>query len=86
MLYLNPFDSCCWLKEMDSWVPRIKAVKAANPNSVVFATFHATEIWSADLIAENRWLPDGCLMRNSDGSVCSWWVGLVLQDNDAFSI
>ena len=25
--YLNPFDSCCWLKEMDSWVPRIKAIK-----------------------------------------------------------
>ena len=81
VLYLNPFDSCCWLKQMNDWVPRIKAIKAAKPEAVVLATFHATEIWSEDLIEANRWLPDSCLMRNADGSVCSWWVGLVFSNN-----
>ena len=38
--YLNPFDSCCYLAEMDSWVPRVRAIKQANPNAVVLATFH----------------------------------------------
>lgn len=81
VLYLNPFDSCCWVKQMNNWAPRIKAIKEANPKAVVFATFHATEIWSEDLIAENRWLPDSCLLRNADGSLCSWWVGLVFTNN-----
>eukprot|EP01051_Picozoa_sp_SAG22_P005361 SAG22_NODE_316_length_12517_cov_75.265180_5_plen_258_part_00 len=66
---------------MDSWTPRIKAIKAVNPEAVVFATFHATEIWEEDLIAENRWLPKSCLLRNTDGSLCSWWVGLVYTNN-----
>eukprot|EP01043_Picozoa_sp_COSAG02_P028386 COSAG02_NODE_1718_length_11207_cov_2.888999_6_plen_422_part_00 len=81
VLYLNPFDSCCWLKEMDDWVPRIKAIKSAKPDAVVLATFHATEIWAEDLVEANRWLPESCLMRNADGTVCSWWVGLVFSNN-----
>jgi hypothetical protein len=81
VLYLNPFDSCCWLKQMNDWVPRIQAIKAVKPSAVVLATFHATEIWSEDLIEANRWLPESCLMRNVDGSVCSWWVGLVFSNN-----
>ena len=80
-LYLNPFDSCCWLSEIDSWTPRVAAIKQANAKAVVLATFHATEIWSADLAGPNPWLPDDCLMRNADGTVCSWWVGLVFSNN-----
>eukprot|EP01047_Picozoa_sp_COSAG01_P079152 COSAG01_NODE_14901_length_1397_cov_1.605547_1_plen_208_part_10 len=66
---------------MDSWIPRVRAIKERNPNAIVLATFHATEIWAEDLVAANRWLPDRCLMRNADGSACSWWVGLVFTNN-----
>ena len=55
---------------MVSWVPRVRAIKERNPSAVVLATFHATEIWAEDLVAANRWLPESCLMRNADGSVC----------------
>lgn len=55
VLYINPFDSCCWKKEMDSWLNLIRAIKQANPSAVVLATFHATEIWQEDLVAANRW-------------------------------
>eukprot|EP01052_Picozoa_sp_SAG31_P018276 SAG31_NODE_1289_length_8983_cov_9.783543_5_plen_172_part_00 len=79
--YLNPFDSCCWLREMDSWVPRIKAIKTKNPEAIVLATFHATEIWNEDLVVKNPWLPKSCLMRNAGGSLCSWWNGLVFTNN-----
>jgi hypothetical protein len=67
VLYINPFDSCCWNKEMNSWAPMIKAIKTANPKAVVLATFHATEIWEEDLIDANKWLPEKCLMRNTNG-------------------
>jgi hypothetical protein len=80
-LYLNPFDSCCWRSEKDSWIPVISAIKKESPNSLVLATFHATEIWKDDLIAANRWLPEQCLMRNANGSTCSWWVGMVYTNN-----
>ena len=79
--YLNPFDSCCWKKEMDSWTPMIRAIKRENPQAIVLATFHATEIWEEDLIAANRWLPEKCLMRNTNGERCSWWGGLVFTNN-----
>ncbi len=66
-----PFD---WLalivRAAVSWVPRVRAIKERNPSAVVLATFHATEIWAEDLVAANRWLPESCLMRNADGSVC----------------
>ena len=38
--YLNPFDSCCWLKEMDSWVPRIKAIKVLCMKNDEFCIKH----------------------------------------------
>jgi hypothetical protein len=79
--YLNPFDSCCWLKEMDSWVPRIKAIKDNNPTAITLATFHATEIWNEDLVVKDPWLSESCLMRNAGGSTCSWWNGLVFTNN-----
>ena len=41
---INPFDSCCYLKEMSSWQARIRAIKQGNPNAKVLATFHATEV------------------------------------------
>eukprot|EP00035_Acanthoeca_spectabilis_P038565 m.54290 g.54290 ORF g.54290 m.54290 type:complete len:911 (+) comp9189_c0_seq1:3497-6229(+) len=81
VLYINPFDSCCYQKQMSSWAPLIKAIKAANPAAIILATFHATEIWADDLTAGNRWLPDSCLMRNVGGSPCSWWVDLVFTNN-----
>ena len=80
-LYLNPFDSCCWASEKADWRTLVQAIKQANPNATLFATFHATEIWEADLAASNRWLPEECLMRNADGSKCSWWVGMVFTNN-----
>eukprot|EP00040_Diaphanoeca_grandis_P002930 m.23137 g.23137 ORF g.23137 m.23137 type:complete len:798 (-) comp14084_c0_seq1:81-2474(-) len=80
-LYLNPFDSCCWKQQMNDWVPVIRAIKEVNPTAVVLATFHATEIWMADLSNESPWLPTNCLMRNVDGSVCSWWVNMVFTNN-----
>ena len=79
--YLSPFDSCCWVEQINSWVPRLKAVKEVKPEAVVLATFHATELWAEDLLPTTKWLPDHCLMRNSDGSVCSWWAGLVFTNN-----
>ena len=57
MQYLNPFDSCCWGKEMDTWTARVRAIKQHKPDAVVLATFHATEIWSSDLTPQTRWLP-----------------------------
>jgi hypothetical protein len=80
-IYINPFDSCCYLKEMGSWQARIRAIKQGNPNAKVLATFHATEIWAEDLNIANRWLPPKCLVRNDDGTPCSWWVGLVFTNN-----
>ena len=80
-IYINPFDSCCYLKEMGSWQARIRAIKKGNPNAKVLATFHATEIWAEDINIANRWLPPKCLVRNSDGTPCSWWVGLVFTNN-----
>ena len=50
VLYLNPFDSCCWKQQMQDWVPRIQAIKQKNPQAVVLATFHATEVWAEDLV------------------------------------
>ena len=49
---------------MDDWTTVTKATKTENPNATAFATFHATEIWSEDLVEANRWLPDHCLIRN----------------------
>jgi hypothetical protein len=82
--YLNPFDSCCWKQEMDSWTPVVRAIKRENPQAVVLATFHATEIWEVDLIAPNHtngWLPEKCRVRNTYGDLCSWWAGLVFTNN-----
>jgi hypothetical protein len=79
--YLNPFDSCCWEKEMGDWTPMIRAIKQQNSAAVVLATFHATEIWQTDLVTANRWLPEKCLMRNTLGQTCSWWAGLVYTNN-----
>ena len=79
--YINPFDSCCWKKEMDSWIPMIRAIKKENPQAVVLATFHATEIWEVDLKHKGGWLPDKCLVRNTNGELCSWWAGLVFTNN-----
>lgn len=59
----------------------IKAIKQANPTAVVLATFHLTEIWEEDLVAPGKWLPDKCLLRNTDGSPCSWWAGMVYSNN-----
>ena len=53
-LYLNPFDSCCWDREMDDWTTLTKVTKTENPNATVFATFHEKEIWSEDLVEANR--------------------------------
>eukprot|EP01052_Picozoa_sp_SAG31_P032657 SAG31_NODE_3602_length_4080_cov_6.988194_3_plen_101_part_00 len=47
----------------------------------MLATFHATEIWNSDLVVADPWLPQSCLMRNTDGSLCSWWNGLVFTNN-----
>lgn len=79
--YINPFDSCCWAKEMGAWTPLVKSIKQANPAAIVLATFHATEIWEADLVTANKWLPDKCIMRNTAGATCSWWAGLVFTNN-----
>ena len=84
VLYLNPFDSCCWKQEMDSWTPMVRAIKEENPHAVVLATYHATEIWEVDVIAPNRshgWLPEKCRVRNTNGDLCSWWAGLVFTNN-----
>ena len=59
----------------------IRAIKSANPKAIVLATFHATEIWMEDLVDSNRWLPEKCLMRRTDGKLCSWWGGLVFTNN-----
>ena len=48
-----------------------------NKDAIVLATFHATEIWMEDLKSADPWLPEKCLMRNTDGELCSWWAGLV---------
>ena len=66
--YLNPFDSCCWLKEMESWVPRIKAIKERKPDAVVLATFHATEIWNEDLVIT----PGNICNTNPPINPCFW--------------
>ena len=29
-IYINPFDSCCYLKEMSSWEARIRAIKQVS--------------------------------------------------------
>ena len=34
--YINPFDSCCWKKEMDSWTPMIRAIKKENPHATTW--------------------------------------------------
>ena len=78
---INPFDSCCYMSEMDSWTARVRAIKAGNPQAKVLATFHATEIWLEDISAAHRWLPPKCLMRNKDGSACTWWKNLVFTNN-----
>jgi len=80
-IFINPFDSCCYLKEMGSWQAHIRAIKKGNPSAKVLATFHATEIWAEDINIANRWLPPKCLMRNADGTPCSWWAGLVFTNN-----
>ena len=82
--YLNPFDSCCWKQEMDSWTALIRAIKQENPQAVVLATYHATEIWEVDLIDPDHssgWLPEKCRVRNTAGELCSWWAGLVFTNN-----
>jgi hypothetical protein len=79
--YINPFDSCCWKREAGSWAPMIRAIKQENPQTVVLATFHATEIWEVDLADKGGWLPDKCLVRNTNGDLCSWWAGLVFTNN-----
>ena len=66
---------------MDSWTARVRAIKAGNPQAKVLATFHATEIWLEDISAAHRWLPPKCLMRNKDGSACTWWKNLVFTNN-----
>ena len=67
MMQLNVVDRC--------------NLTQGNPNAKVLATFHATEIWAEDINFANRWLPPKCLVRNADGSPCSWWVGLVFTNN-----
>ena len=69
------------MSEMDSWTARVRAIKAGNPQAKVLATFHATEIWLEDISAAHRWLPPKCLMRNKDGSACTWWKNLVFTNN-----
>ena len=66
---------------MDDWTALATAIKTESPNATLFATFHATEIWAEDLVVSDPWLPEHCLMRNADGSLCSWWVGLVFTNN-----
>ena len=46
---------------------------------MVLATFHATEIWETDV--KDGWLPEKCLVRNTNGETCSWWAGLVFTNN-----
>jgi hypothetical protein len=82
--YLNPFDSCCWKQEMDSWTPLVRAIKKENPRAVVLATYHATEIWEVDVVGPGQgsgWLPEKCRIRNTNGELCSWWAGLVFTNN-----
>eukprot|EP01044_Picomonas_judraskeda_P015003 COSAG03_NODE_2460_length_2733_cov_29.331055_4_plen_183_part_01 len=69
---------------MDSWTPLIRAIKQENPQAVVLATYHATEIWEVDLIDPGHgsgWLPEKCRVRNTAGELCSWWAGLVFTNN-----
>lgn len=51
------------------WTPMIRAIKKENPDAVVLATFHATEIWEVDRESRHGWLPDKCLMRNTNGDL-----------------
>ena len=57
MIFINPFDSCCYRKEMGSWQARIKAIRNGNPRAKILATFHTTEIWAEDINVQNSWLP-----------------------------